>query len=105
MPKTTLGKWSVGLIAIMPVLFFIGGSFANLLYTSVPAGNSIAEDIVGRPALAITMLAGIVSGILSFITGLIAIKRQKEHAFLVYGATLIGLLLLLFLIGEVLFSH
>ena len=105
MPKTALGKWSRGFIAAMPVLFFIGASFVNLLYKSVPAGNTILEDIARRPALALAMLAGTVSGISAFITGLIAIVRQKERAPLVYVATIIGALLLLFLIGEILFPH
>ena len=105
MPKTPLGKWSLGLITAMPVLFFVGMSFTNLLYESVPASNSILEDIAGRPALAITMLAGNVSGISAFVTGLIAIIRQKERAPLVFVATIIGALLILFLIGEILFPH
>mgnify|MGYP005831651285 CR=1 FL=1 len=103
MPKTRLGKWSVGLIAAMPVLFFIGVSFTNLLYKSVPSGNTILEDIVGRPALALTMLAGMITGVSAFITGLIAIIKQKERAPLVYVATIIGALLIVFLVGEVLF--
>jgi hypothetical protein len=105
MPKTKLGKWSLGLIAAMPVLFFIGPSLTNLLYKSVPAGNTILEDIAGRPALALTMLAAMVSGISALITGLIAVTRQKERAPLVYVAIIIGALLMLFLAGEVLFPH
>lgn len=105
MPKTTLGRWSLGLIAAMPVLFFVGASFTNLLYESVPAGNTILEDIAGRPALALTMLAGMLSGISAFITGIVAITRQKERAPLVYAATIIGALLMLFLAGEVFFPH
>jgi len=105
MPKTTLGKWSLGLIAAMPVLFFIGPALSNLLYKSVPAGNTILEDIAGRPVLALMMLAGMVSGISAFITGLMAIIRQKEHASLVYAATMIGALLILFLLGEFIFPH
>jgi hypothetical protein len=104
MPRTTGGKLSLGLIAAMPVLFFIGGSLANSLYRSVPAGNSIGEDIAARPALALTMLAGTVSGISAFITGIIAIARYKERAALVYGAVIAGALLLLFLMGELFFS-
>ena len=104
-PKTTLGKWSLGLAAAMPVLFFIGMSFTNLLYKSVPAGGTILNDIAVRPALALTMLAGMVSGISAFVTGLIAIIRQKEHALLVFGATLIGALLIIFLLGEFLSPH
>ncbi len=105
MPKTKLGKWSLGLIAAMPVLFFIGASSTNLLYATVPAGNSILEDIAGRPVLALAMLAGMVSGISAFITGLIAIVRQKERAPLVYIAVAIGALLIFFLVGEVSSPH
>jgi hypothetical protein len=104
-PKTKLGKWSLGLIAAMPVLFFIGTSFTNSLYKSVSAGSTILEDIIRRPALALTMLAGMLAGILAFIVGLTTIIKQKERALLVYVATLIGMLLILFLIGEVLFPH
>jgi hypothetical protein len=104
-PKTTLGKWSLGLVAAMPVLFFIGMSFTTFLYKSVPAGGTILKDIAVRPALALTMLAGMVSGISAFVIGLIAIIRQKERALLVYGATLIGALLIIFLLGEFLSPH
>src|SRR3989338_5073941 len=105
MPKTTLGKWSLGLIAAMPALFFIGASFTNLLYESVPAGNTILEDMAGRPVLAFTMLAAMISGILAFVTGLIAVTRQKERAPLVYIAIIIGALLMVFLAGEIVFPH
>jgi len=104
-PKTKPGKWSLGLITAMPTLFFIGASFTNSLYKSVPAGSTILEDIAKRPALALTMLAGMIAGILAFIVGLIAIIKQNERALLVYVATSVGMLLILFLIGEVLFPH
>ena len=105
LPKIKLGWWSLGLAAAMLVLFFIGMSFTNLLYKSVPAGGTILKDIAVRPALALTMLAGMVSGISAFIIGLIAIIRQKERALLVYGATLIGALLIIFLLCELIFPH
>ena len=104
-PKNKLGKWSLGLIATMQVFFFFGSSFTNSLYKSVPASNTILEDIATRPTLALTMLAGMVAGISAFIAGFIAIIRQKERTLLVYVATLIGMLLILFLIAEVLFPH
>ena len=104
-PKTTLGKWSVVLILSMPILFIIGRSLANSLYKSTPAGDTILKDIVARPALALTMLAGMVAGISAFLTGLLAILRQKENALLVYAATVIGALFMLFLTGEVMFPH
>ena len=102
-PKTILGKWSIGLIIAMPILFFIGTSFTNSLYTSIPAGGTILADIAVRPALALTMLAGMVAGIAAFITGLLAITRKKENALMVIISTAIGALLILFLAGEFLF--
>ena len=105
MPLTTLGKWSVGLIVAMPLLFIIGTSFTNSLYKSVPAGGTILAEIATRPALALTMLAGMFAGISAFITGLLAIIRQKEYALLVYVSSSIGALLVLFLAGEILFPH
>ena len=62
-------------------------------------------DIAVRPALALTMLAGIAAGISAFITGLLAILKQKDHALLVYGSTIIGALLIIFLSGEILSPH
>jgi len=104
-PKTKLGRWSLGLIMAMPVLFFIGTSFRSSLYKSVFAGRTIFEDVVKRPALALTMLLGMVAGISAFIVGLMAIIREKERAVLVYTATFIGMLFVLFLTCEVLFPH
>lgn len=104
-PKTKPGWWSVGLIVAMPILFALGSSFTNLLYNSVPAGETILADIAARPALALTMLAGTAAGISAFIVGLLAIVRQQEKALLVYVSTVIGAMLILFLTGEILFPH
>lgn len=105
LPTTTPGRWSVGLIVAMPILFTTGTLFTNSLYRSVPAGGTIGADIAARPALALTMLAGMLAGVLACIAGLLAIVRQKEIALLVYVSTLLGALLMLFLAGELLFPH
>ena len=105
LPKTISGKWSVVLIVFMPILFFIGSSFTNSIYKSVPSGETILADIGARPALALTMLAGMTTGVSAFITGLLAITRQKEKAFLVYISTVIGALFLIYLVGEIMFPH
>jgi hypothetical protein len=97
-----LGKCSVVLILAMPVLFTIGSSFGKSLYPSIPAGKTILEDINHRPALAITMIAGMASGISAFLTGLPAVLQKKERSLLVYIATIVGLLLIFFLAGEIL---
>jgi|OpeIllAssembly_1097287.scaffolds.fasta_scaffold1176667_1 hypothetical protein len=100
MPKTSLGKWSLALLIAMPLLILIGTSFANTLYESIPAGGTILADIVSRPALALTALAGMLAGVLAFITGLLAIIRQKERAILAYIVTVIGGILTVFIIAE-----
>jgi hypothetical protein len=104
-PKTILGKWSVGLIVAMPILFIIGTSFTDTLYRSVPAGRTILADIAARPALALTMLAGMAAGISAFVTGLLATIRQKEDGVLVYASTALGALFVLYLAAEIVFPH
>ena len=105
MPATTAGKWSVGAAIVMPLMFVIGTSFTNSLYSSIPAGDTILADIAARPALALTMLAGMGAGISALIAGLVAIIRQKERSVLVFISSSIGALLVLFLAGEILFPH
>jgi hypothetical protein len=105
MPKTELGKYSLVLIVATPILFVVGSTFADSLYNSVSAGSTIWEDVARRPALALTMLMGMTAGISAFVVGFLAIVRQKERALSVYVATLLGSLLILFLISEVLFPH
>ena len=104
-PGTSMGRWSVGFIALMPILFVIGSSFSGSLYVAVPAGRTLLADISTRPLLALTMLAGMAAGISGFISGLLARVKQKENALLVYISTVIGGLLTLFLIGELAFPH
>ena len=104
-PSTSSGMWSVGLIVAMPVLFAIGSSFTDSLYRSVPSGETILADIVARPALALTMLAGMAAGVSAFVLGLLGIVRQRERALLVYLSTALGGLVVLFLVGEMAFPH
>jgi hypothetical protein len=104
-PGTTPGRWALGLIVAMPLLFITGLSFSSSLYESVPAGQTILADVFARPFLALTMLSGMVAGISAFIIGLLAIVKHKENALLVYVSTVIGGLLTLFLVGEVAFPH
>jgi len=67
--------------------------------------NTILEDIINRPGVAIPMVVGFLAGITSFATGLSAIVKKKERALLVHISTFVGNLLILFLIGEFAFPH
>ncbi len=104
LPKSILGKWSVVLIVVMPILFYLGMSFADF-YSSIPAGKTILQDIVNRPGVALSMLVGFASGIIAFITGLVAIIKNRERSILVFLSTIIGALLILYLAGEIIFPH
>jgi hypothetical protein len=104
LPKITLGKWSVVLIIVMPVFFYVGMSFVDF-YESVPAGKTIPHDIMVRPGVALSMLAGLVCGIAAFFTGIIGIIRKKDHSVLVFLSTAMGFLMLLWCFAEVLFPH
>jgi hypothetical protein len=87
----------------MLILFGLGSSFADSIYKSTPAGSTIPADISARPVLALTMLTGMGSGVSAFIIGLLAIFRHKDNTLLVYAATLIGGLVILFLTAEMAF--
>lgn len=105
LPKSKLGTWSIVLIILMPILIFLGSSIFLNFYANTPAGKTIPQDIVRRPGVALPMLLGIFVGIAAFVTGVIAITKKGERSPLVYTSSLFGLLVLLFVLGEVLFPH
>jgi hypothetical protein len=100
MPKSRLSKWSVWLVPVMVLLFFVGSSLAASLYHSVPAGETIFKDIINRPVLALSMFSGFSAGVAAFITGLISIIKHQQRGVLVLISTLIGAAVTLFLVGE-----
>ena len=104
LPKTTLGKWSVVLIIIMPVFFYIGMSFVDF-YEFVPAGKTIPHDVVVRPGVALPMLAGFVCGIAAFFVGIIGIIRKKDYSVFIFLSTAIGFLVILWCLAQFLFSY
>ena len=105
MAKTNLGKWSIGLILAMLVLFIIGMTLFSTVYSDVSSGETIWADISSRPGVSIPMLTGFAAGVAAFITGLIAVIKQKERSLLVYAAVIFGAVLIVFLAGEVISPH
>ncbi len=103
-PESDLGKWSIGLIVMVPILFYIGMSFVSF-YGSVPAGKTIPNDIIARPGVAILMLAGFVSGIAAFFCGIIGITRKKDQSVLIFISTILGFFVLLWTLAQFLFPH
>ena len=105
MPKTLLGKWSVGLIIAFFVLFVLGNYVVSVQGPRDTRGQTILDGILSNPLLALRMLGGGIAAILTFFTGIVAIIKSKERSLLVYIATAIGLFFLWFLIGEILVPH
>jgi len=74
LPKTTLGKWSVGL-AIAFILSFL---LAEVLYGHNPDSNQVPDVVLA------IIFVGI--GGAAFITGLISVIKHKERSILTFIA-------------------
>jgi hypothetical protein len=98
LPKTTPGKWSIGLIGGL-VLFFA------LMWLLVASGQRGGETFFSNLALTVPALLAAISGIAAFFTGIISIIKSKERSVLVFLAVIIGLFVLIFCLGEFLSPH
>jgi hypothetical protein len=97
-PKTPSGKWSTGFIVAF-VVFLV--AFPILVASGQRGGETFFDNLV----LTIPILLAGASGVLALFTGLIAVIGKRERSILVFLAVLIGLLVLLFGLGEVMFPH
>lgn len=98
MPKSFLGKLSVILIIAFLFLFII---FQLLVFTGQKGGETFFDNLLLTTPI---FLAG-VCAITAFFTGIISLIKKRERAILVYISTLIGLLVLWFILGEFLYPH
>ena len=103
MPKTRLGKWSIGLIAAFFLLFIL----VQIIAAAGRSQGAFDSDSVNiyKILIPVTIIPAGISGVVAFFTGIIAIWKYKERSILVYVATLIGLLVLWFVLGEILVPH
>jgi cytochrome bd-type quinol oxidase subunit 2 len=98
-PATSLGRWSVALVIAMFVLFVV--AFGVVIFGHQTGGETFTDNLY----ISIPMSGAVFAGIASFITGLIAILKQKERSVTALISTGIGLCLLIFILGEFLFPH
>ena len=98
LPKTKLGKWSIGLI----VAFFL---FLIIGMIVVSTGQTGGETIFDNLYISIPMISAVISAIASFFTGIISIIWKKERGILIFISTIIGLLILWFIVGEISVPH
>lgn len=94
MPKTLLGKWSVGLVT----LFFL--FLATGIFVVSGLDQRGGETIFDNPVISIPMLGSGASAIAAFFCGMISIWKHKERSVFVFAASAIGLFVLIFVLGE-----
>jgi len=98
LPKTNLGKWSIRLIIGFLILL-------GLFFMFIALGERGGDTFFSNLKLALSGLSAAICAIASFVTGLIGIIKSKERSVLVFLASLIGFLVLLWVLAEILFPH
>jgi len=93
MPKTKLGKWSVGLNT-----FFLISVIISIIFVKV-FRILFFDDHWWDLTVAITFPASIIA----LITGILAVRKYEERSVLVFLSILIGIGLILFVIFHSLF--
>lgn len=101
--KTKLGRWSVWLITIFFALFILVQIVAAI--GRAQGAFEPERSLFYAIALPAIIIPAGLSGIAAFIIGLISIIKFKERSWLVYLSCFVGLLVLLFVLGEFLFPH
>lgn len=97
-PRSTYGKWTIYFI-----LFFF--FFLSLFYLLVEMGERGGETFFSNLKLTIPFLGAAISGIASLIMGLLSIFRERDHCITVYISIVIGLFVLIFVLGEIIYPH
>jgi len=90
MPKTKLGKWASGLLAVF-VLFLV----------ALVLGMKLAGLTPGTPLIITLGTCMMISGIASFVTGVVALIKFKDRSFVVILAVVLGFFTSLISILEV----
>jgi len=87
MPKTKLGKWSVGLSAFF--LIAVAASCVLVLVLKILSFGDHWWDV--------TVAVAFPASIIAFIAGTIAVRKDKERSILVILSIIIGLCTILFI--------
>jgi hypothetical protein len=99
LPVTTPGKWAVGLVISFFVFLIIGILVVVLGHQT--GGDTFFDNLY----ISIPMILSGISGIAAFFAGIAGILIRKERSIIVFLCTGIGLLVIIFVLGEFLGSH
>ena len=97
-PSTRLGWWSVGLA----VGFF---AFFGLFQALVASGQRGGETFFSNPWLSLSILVAAGSAIVAGVAAVVAIFWKRERSFFSFLALLLGLIVLVFTLGELAIPH
>lgn len=100
LPTTKLGKWSVGSLAGFFLIFALT-SFVIVGIFGQKGGDTFTDNLL----ISIPMASAFGMAIASFIIGIISIFKYKERSILVYASVGLGLMIALFLIGDLTIQH
>jgi hypothetical protein len=90
MPKTKLGKWAGGLLAVSVVLL-----------VALILGMKLAGSMPGTPLIITLGICTMISGIAAFVTGVVDLIRFKDRSLVVILAVVFGFFASLLMIMEV----
>lgn len=90
LPKSRLGKWTVGfnVFCILSAIFIC--IFAGILHVL----SDMTTGVFGAAFVIVSLIA--------FITGIIAVIKNKDRSVLIFWTILIGLFVLTVIIGDIL---
>ena len=98
LPKTALGKWSVGLIIAFFVLFAL---FLGLAASGHEGGDTLFSNLL----LTLPIFLAAWCAVLALVLGIIDTMRQRQLSLFVIVAIGVGLVVTFFILGEFLFPH
>ena len=98
LPKTALGKWSVGLIIAFFVLFAL---FLGLAASGHEGGDTLFSNL----PLTLPIFLAAWCAVLALVLGIIDTVRQRQLSLFVIVAIGVGLVVTFFILGEFLFPH
>jgi hypothetical protein len=88
LPKTTLGKWSLGTILVGILLYLV-------FFIVVRVGFRSGVNVPASPTILL-----FISAIASMVGGIFSIIKSKERSILIFLSVAIGVFALVFLVGD-----
>jgi len=93
-----MGWWSAG--------GFVGSILFLVLFNAlITSGQRGGDTFFSNPWLALTILASAILAIASGVLAVVAVGRDRERSIFGFLAILLGLIVLVFVIGEIAFPH